>query len=72
MALALQVKITGVVDTSVVKVLVNGVNTAISSTREYHATVLVSAGLVGITTIDAHGVETVRTIQLAAVASGPG
>jgi hypothetical protein len=72
MALALQVKISGVVNASVTKVLVNGVNAPISASREYSATVLASVGTVGITTILSDGSESVRTIQLTSVSGVPG
>lgn len=70
MALNVQVTIKGTVGPEVAQVLINGTAATLTG-RNYQGTVAASTGIVAITTIDAAGRESVRTIQLAATAGAP-
>jgi hypothetical protein len=65
MALSLSLVIAGQVSVTTVRLLANGVNIPISATGAYSAEVPLVNGIVSLTSIDAAGAETVRTIQLA-------
>ncbi len=69
--MALTLTITGTAPADVVSVTVNGTAAAINAGRTWQATVPVATSVVAVSTRNAAGFETVRTMHLAATPSAP-